>query len=119
MSTGTRIKQLRKSSHFTQKELADKVNVSPQVISNWEREYTEPGSDDVKALTQVFGCSADYILDGVEKTTQQKEEEEFQAFANDPELERWYRKLPESEEEDLQKLRQMWEIIRSDKNRRD
>lgn len=44
-----------------------------------------------------------------------KAEEEFQAFVNDPELGRWYKELPKSDEEDLQKLRQMWEIIKSDK----
>ena len=44
-------------------------------------------------------------------------EDEFQAFANDPEMERWYRKLPESDEEDLRKLRMMWDIIKSDKKK--
>ena len=120
MSVGDRIKQLRKSLHLTQKQLADKVKVSPQVISNWEREYTEPGSEDIKLLSEALKQSADYILG--EKDTFpsiDKDEEEFQAFANDPELGRWYKELPKSEEEDLQKLRQMWEIIRSDKKRRD
>lgn len=116
MSIGKRIRQLRKSFHLTQKQLADKVNVSSQVISNWEREYTEPGSDDVKALSQVLDCSADYILEGIEKSTAEIEEEEFQAFANDPELGRWYRELPESDEEDLRRLREVWEIIKSGKN---
>jgi len=118
VSIGKRIKQLRKSSHLTQKQLADKVNVSSQVISNWEREYTEPGSDDVKALSQVFNCSADYILEGKEKTAAEIEEEEFQAFANDPELQRWYKELPKNDEEDIRKLRDMWEIMRSDRKQR-
>ncbi|MDW0113817.1 helix-turn-helix transcriptional regulator [Sporosarcina saromensis] len=116
MSVGLRIKQLRKSSHLTQKQLAERVNVSSQVISNWEREYTEPGSDDVKELAKVFDCSADYILLGENKTDDAvNEEKEFQAFINDPELERWHRELPQSDEEDLRKLRDMWEIMRRDK----
>ena len=35
-----RIKSLRKYQGLTQKELAEKVHKSPQVISNWERGYT-------------------------------------------------------------------------------
>ena len=45
-----RIKEQRKKMRYTQKQLADKVNVSPQVISNWERGYTEPSADDINKL---------------------------------------------------------------------
>lgn len=118
MSVGDRIKKTRKNLHLTQKQLADKVKVSPQVISNWEREYTEPGSEDIKLLSEALNKSADYILGDKESNHIDKDEKEFQAFANDPELGRWYKELPESKEEDLRKLRMMWEIIRSDKNRK-
>ena len=47
----------------------------------------------------------------------EQEEIEFQAFANDPSLQKWYKELPKSEEEDLQKLRKMWEIIKNDVNK--
>ena len=40
MNIGHRIKSLRKYQGLTQKELAEKVHKSPQVISNWERGYT-------------------------------------------------------------------------------
>lgn len=45
------------------------------------------------------------------KTEAEKKEEAFQAAIADPELKRWYKELPNSEEEDLRKLRKMWEII--------
>ncbi|WP_438312324.1 helix-turn-helix domain-containing protein [Sporosarcina sp. FA9] len=118
MSVGNRIKQLRKNLRLTQKQLADKVNVSPQVISNWEREYTEPGSEDIKLLSKVLNRSADYIL-GDRNTSDQigHDEEGFQNFINDPELNRWYKELPKSEEDDLRKLRKMWDIIKNDDNK--
>lgn len=40
MNIGHKIKSLRKYQGLTQKELAEKVHKSPQVISNWERGYT-------------------------------------------------------------------------------
>ena len=40
MNIGHRIKSLSKYQGLTQKELAEKVHKSPQVISNWERGYT-------------------------------------------------------------------------------
>ena len=40
MNIGHRIKSLRRYQGLTQKELAEKVHKSPQVISNWERGYT-------------------------------------------------------------------------------
>ena len=57
-----RIRQLRKELHLTQKQLADKINVSSQVISNWERGYTEIGKEDLKELAKALDCSTDYII---------------------------------------------------------
>lgn len=62
MSLAERVRGLRKRIGWTQKKLADKINVSPQVISNWEREYTTPDVDDIKRLAEVLGTSVDYLL---------------------------------------------------------
>lgn len=59
---GERIRELRKERGWTQTFLAKKVNVSPQVVSNWERKYTDPDHDDVVRLSEAFNESADYIL---------------------------------------------------------
>lgn len=115
MAIGSRIKAKRTENRFTQIELAKLVNVSSQVISNWERGYSDLSSDDVARLADALNCSTQYLLGKTDKSEPiDKDEEEFQAFANDPELGRWYKELPKSDEEDLQKLRQMWEIIKSD-----
>ncbi|WP_371374831.1 helix-turn-helix domain-containing protein [Sporomusa aerivorans] len=60
--TGIRVKQLRKNKGLTQKQLADMINVSPQVISNWERAYT-PGisHDDLSRLASVLDTTTDYL----------------------------------------------------------
>lgn len=65
---GNRIKTLRKRRNWTQQNLAAYVNVSSQVISNWEREYTNPTHEDVSRLAKVLEASADYIIFGDEST---------------------------------------------------
>lgn len=57
-----RIKEQRNKMRLTQKQLAEKVSVSPQVISNWERGYTEPSGEDIARLSEVLNCSSDYLL---------------------------------------------------------
>ncbi|CEH28013.1 DNA-binding helix-turn-helix protein [Aneurinibacillus migulanus] len=59
---GRRIKEQRQKVKWTQKELAKKVNVSPQVISNWEREYTTPDSTHIALLSKAMQVSSDYLL---------------------------------------------------------
>lgn len=59
---GARVKEQRQKNRYTQKMLADKVSASPQVISNWERGYTEPSADDISRLSEALECSSDYLL---------------------------------------------------------
>lgn len=62
MKVNERIREQRRKMRYTQKELADKVNVSSQVISNWERGYTEPSAEDITKLSEVLDCTSDYLL---------------------------------------------------------
>ncbi len=110
-----RLKSARKRLKLTQEDLASRVNTTKGTISNYENGHSTPSNEMLVLLSNCLEITTDYLL-GKSDSPEKTEEEEFNAFANDPELERWYRKLPESEEEDLQKLRQMWEIIKSDKN---
>jgi len=112
MEIGSRIKAKRKEKRFTQIELADLVNVSSQVISNWERGYSDLSSDDVARLADALECSTEYLLGKTDDPKPINEKEErFQAFINDPELERWYKELPKNGEEDLRRLRRIWEAF--------
>ena len=61
MSIGERIKAKRKQSKLTQTELGKLVNVSSQVISNWERGYSDPNHDDVARLAVELDCSTEYL----------------------------------------------------------
>ncbi len=109
-----RLKNSRNRRKFTQGELAIKVNTTKATISNYENGHSTPSNDMLIQLSDALGVSTDYLL-GRSDTPNMSEQEEFEAFANDPELKRWYKELPNSKEEDLQALKQMWDIIKKNK----
>ncbi len=63
MTLGIKIKTLRNQKGITQKELAEKLNVSFQTISKWENDDNEPDVATLKELSKIFGCSLDSLLD--------------------------------------------------------
>ena len=105
-----RLKAARKAKKFTQDDLAKRIKTTKATISNYENGYSTPSNEMLIALAKALECSVDYLL-GIEHLPE-KTEKEFEAFANDPTLEKWYKELPESKEEDLRKLRKMWEILK-------
>lgn len=45
MELGNRLKELRKSQNINQDELAEKLFVTRQTISNWENDHNDSGPD--------------------------------------------------------------------------
>ena len=62
VSTAERLRKLREARRWTQAHLGKLLNVSPQVVSNWERGYTPISADAVATLARVFGVSSDFLL---------------------------------------------------------
>lgn len=62
MSLGSQINQLRKEQNFTQDQLAEKLSVSRQTISNWENEIAAPTIDKAQQMAATFGLSLDELL---------------------------------------------------------
>lgn len=60
---GEQIKKLRIAHGLSQVDLARKLNVSKQSISNWENNNIMPSIDMLKKICQHFSCSADYVLE--------------------------------------------------------
>ena len=59
---GTRIKELRKEFGLSQVELAMRMEVTKQTISNWENENIQPSIDMLIGLSNVFNVTTDYLL---------------------------------------------------------
>ena len=58
------IAALRKSAGITQKELANKLNISPQAVSKWESGKCCPDIELLPLLASFFGVSIDDLLLG-------------------------------------------------------
>lgn len=56
------IKELRKRQGMTQKELAEKMQVSFQAVSKWENGVNMPDITHIPRLIDIFGVSADELL---------------------------------------------------------
>jgi len=59
---GRKISQLRKERNMTQMELADKLGISFQAVSNWERGNTMPDIGKLPELAGIFQVTTDEIL---------------------------------------------------------
>lgn len=57
-----RIRLLRKSYNYSQQELAGRLGVSKQSVSNWENGNILPSIDMLMKLAGMFSVSTDYIL---------------------------------------------------------
>ena len=62
--TGKIIKELREKQQLTQKELADRINVSDKTISKWETEKGLPDISVIEDLAKALGTSITELLTG-------------------------------------------------------
>lgn len=65
---------LRKANGMTQRELAEKLNVSDKAVSRWERDECAPDLTLIPVLAEIFGVTSDELLRGEKATAKQTEE---------------------------------------------
>lgn len=59
---GQRINELRQSCGWSQVELAKRLSISKQTVSNWENENIQPSIEMLVRIARLFGVSTDYLL---------------------------------------------------------
>lgn len=64
MEIGNQIRKYRIQNEFSQEELAEKIYVSRQTISNWERGKNYPDIQSLLLMTALFGISLDQLVKG-------------------------------------------------------
>lgn len=69
---GEQIAALRKSKGITQNELGERIGVSFQAVSKWERGETLPDITLLPDLAKILETTTDYILLGSEKVVEYK-----------------------------------------------
>lgn len=57
-----RLIKLRKKNGYSQEELADKLGLSRQAVSKWERAEASPDTDNLICLAKLYGVSLDELL---------------------------------------------------------
>ena len=61
---GSFIAALRKAKGMTQRELAERLNVSDKAVSRWERDENAPDLSLIPVIAEIFGVTADELLRG-------------------------------------------------------
>ena len=67
MTVGEIIQKYRKDLNLSQEELGQKLLVSRQTISLWEKDQTVPTIDNLMRLSEIFEISVDEILNSENK----------------------------------------------------
>ena len=62
MEFGEKLQMLRKARGWSQEELAQQINVSRQALSKWESGASIADTENVIALSRLFGVSTDYLV---------------------------------------------------------
>ena len=90
IETANRLYELRKQQGLSQEELAEKLGVSRQAVSKWERSEASPDTDNLIALAKIYGLTLDELIFGEkdkinEQTTAKTDETTAEAQAEETE----------------------------------
>jgi len=72
IKTADRLQQLRKSHGYSQEALSEKLGVSRQAVSKWERGESSPDTDNLIAIANLYSVTLDELINGdgaVKKST--------------------------------------------------
>ena len=74
---GAFIAVLRKANGMTQKDFAEKLNVSDKAVSRWERDECAPDLSLLPVIAEIFGVTCDEILRGERRPAASLHEEDY------------------------------------------
>ena len=84
MEIGRQIKKYRHALALSQEDLAEKVFVTRQTISNWENAKNYPDINSLVLLSQLFGVSLDILVKGdLEEMKEKIKAEDIKRFNRD------------------------------------
>lgn len=66
------IAALRKANGMTQRELAERLNVSDKTVSRWERDDGAPDLSLIPIIAEIFGVTCDELLRGERKPPEER-----------------------------------------------
>lgn len=96
-----RLKNLRIENGYTQRDMAQRLNIVQVSYLRWEQGKTEPNIDNICALCNIFNVSSDYLLGNADEFGL-KEKFETNNFTGDElSLIETYRKMPDDKKRSL------------------
>ncbi len=57
-----RVRELRLANSWSQVELATRLNIAKQTVSNWENDNIQPSIEMLIRLCRIFNVTTDYLL---------------------------------------------------------
>lgn len=64
MRTNMKVERVR--CNLTIKQVADAIDVHPNAVGRWESGTAEPSASNLIALSNLYGCTPEYLLDMTE-----------------------------------------------------
>ena len=72
LKIANRLYEYRKKAGISQDQLADKIGVSRQAVSKWERGEASPDTENLIALSEIYKVSLDELVKGESQTDNDK-----------------------------------------------
>lgn len=79
---GDKLKVLREKSGISKDEIANKLNVTNEIIIRWENNEIIPETDIVIRIGKIFEVSLDYLLNDEYKNSELEEEKQDKIYVN-------------------------------------
>ena len=64
MPFGQNVQRLRRAAGLSQEELAERLGVTRQAVSKWERDSAYPEMEKLARMSQLFGVTVEALLNG-------------------------------------------------------
>ena len=64
IETANRLIEYRKKNNLSQDQVAEKIGVSRQAVSKWERAEASPDTDNLIMLSKIYNVSLDELING-------------------------------------------------------
>ncbi|GLY12678.1 helix-turn-helix domain-containing protein [Pseudobacillus badius] len=113
MEYGERLKKLRNEKGISQQEFADRLKINRSTYARYELGKTQPDFETLQKIADYYSVTIDFILGRSDNTnTQTNDEKEMKEFFSNPELNLFFKEMKESPEEQLEELREIWEVIK-------
>lgn len=113
---GKRLKQARNDKGIKQIDAAKKLGISNGTLSGYERNYRDPDTDILNEMASLYEVSVDWLLgktNNPKENTNNDEEidPELQKFMDEVKV--WYKDAPETKEEELRLMKDMFEHFKN------